>query len=117
MKKNPTKLTRLKAAFQVGKSVYSCGHYDYYCAISVFIQCLDLLAQRMESEDALHENALHYASRIRTAINLLEIAYGDSIYESIDAGIYDPQEAIDKQQKASEIVWDFISHNIEYWWE
>ena len=27
------------------------------------------------------------------------------------------KESIDKQKRAHKLLWDFIEHNIQYWWD
>jgi len=139
--------------------------FDYRYAIELFQYQMERTADFMESEKSMTKDANIRASRIRTAVELLEKVYNDeyssewqdklkNIYgenvidwEFIELDVksnYDGQplyeikweyekwdnseevenvkqqlfkESKEKQQRAEKLVWEFISHNIRYWWD
>jgi len=142
------------------------GHdFDYRYAIELFQYQMERTADFMESEKSMTKDANIRASRIRTAVELLEKVYNDEYssewqdklknlygenvidWEFIELDVksnYDGQplyeikweyekwdnseevenvkqqlfkESKEKQQKAEKLVWEFISHNIRYWWD
>lgn len=139
--------------------------FDYRYAIELFQYQMERTADFMESEKSMTKDANIRASRIRTAVELLEKVYNDEYssewqdklknlygenvidWEFIELDIksnYDGQplyeikweyekwdnseevenvkqqlfkESKEKQQRAEKLVWEFISHNIRYWWD
>lgn len=139
--------------------------FDYRYSIEVFRKQLERQAKFLESDSAITLEAKNNASRIRTAIKLLdkvyddeyafeyadtiEKLYGKSLYEFVELDEKDKkgdpyyrlevtnenavdekhQEEIDevrremmkvsfeKQKRAHKLLWDFIEHNIQKWWD
>jgi hypothetical protein len=139
--------------------------FDYRYAIELFQYQMERTADFMESEKSMTKDANIRASRIRTAVELLEKVYNDEYssewqdklknlygenvidWEFIELDVksnYDGQplyeikweyekwdnseevenvkqqlfkESKEKQQRAEKLVWEFISHNIRYWWD
>ena len=139
--------------------------FDYRYSIDVFRKQLERQAKFLESDSAITLEAKNNASRIRTAIKLMDKVYDDEYaFEYVDTleKLYgktkhefveldekdkkgDPyyslkltnenaidekhQEEIDevrremlilshkKQKKAHKLLWDFIEHNIQKWWD
>lgn len=139
--------------------------FDYRYSIEVFRKQLERQAKFLESDSAITLEAKNNASRIRTAIKLmdkvyddeyafeyvdtLEELYGKSLYEFVELDEKDKkgdpyyrlevtnenavdekhQEEIDevrremmkvsfeKQKRAHKLLWDFIEHNIQKWWD
>ena len=134
--------------------------FDYRYSLEFFKKSLERQAKFLESDRANTLEATQNASRIRTAIRLmdkvydeeyateyqdkLEQIYGDNVldfwFEDTGEGDgstflrweyekWDNSEEIDevrkklflesrqKQKRAHKILWDFIEHNIQYWWD
>jgi hypothetical protein len=139
--------------------------FDYRYSIEVFRKQLERQAKFLESDSAWTVEAKNTASRIRTAIKLMdkvyddeyafeyvdtiEKLYGKSLYEFVKLDEKDKkgdpyyrlevtnenavdekhQEEIDevrremmkvsfeKQKRAHKLLWDFIEHNIQKWWD
>ena len=139
--------------------------FDYRYSIEVFRKQLERQAKHLESDLALTVEAKNSASRIRTAIRLMDKVYDDEYafeYTDTIEKLYgktkhefveldekdkkgDPyyslkitnetavdekhQEEIDevrremmilshkKQKRAHKLLWDFIEHNIQKWWD
>ena len=79
--------------------------FDYYYSIELFKKQLERQAKLFESDDLNPDRSKQNASRIRTAIRLM-----DKVYD----GDYEMEQ---KQNKAHKLLWDFIEHNIQYWWD
>ena len=140
--------------------------FDYRYSIEVFRKQLERQAKFLESDSAITLEAKNNASRIRTAIRLMdkvydeeygteyiddiEFLYGKTHYDFIEVAekskhtvepLYElklrnesavdekHQEEIDevrnqmmirsheKQKRAHKLLWDFIEHNIQKWWD
>jgi hypothetical protein len=134
--------------------------FDYRYSLEFFKKSLERQAKFLESDRANTLEATQNASRIRTAIRLmdkvydeeyateyqdkLEQIYGDNVldfwFEDTGEGDgstflrweyekWDNSEEIDevrkklflesrqKQKRAHKLLWDFIEHNIQHWWD
>jgi len=119
--------------------------FDYSYALKLFKKQLERQAKFLESDKALKLSAKHNASRIRTAIRLMdkvydeeygmeceehiEKLYGMTCYRNELAVDEKHQEEIDevihqmmllsrdRQDRAHKLLWDFIEHNITKWWD
>jgi len=137
--------------------------WDYIYAINIFKHQLERLADSMESEKAWGLTSSDRASKIRTAIKLMdkvydeeyageyqeqiELLYGKTRHEFIEIkegdrkGTFSVQPtnelavddehqkeinevsyqlfllSRDKQEKAHRILWAYIEHNIQCWWD
>jgi len=139
--------------------------FDYRYSIEVFRKQLERQAKFLELDSAITLEAKNNASRIRTAVKLMdkvydeeygmeymdtiEKLYGKSLYEFVELDEKDKkgdpyyrlevtnenavnekhQEEIDevrremmkvsfeKQKRAHKLLWDFIEHNIQKWWD
>jgi hypothetical protein len=134
--------------------------FDYRYSLEFFKKSLERQAKFLESDRANTLEATQNASRIRTAIRLmdkvydeeyateyqdkLEQLYGDNVldfwFEDTGEGDgstflrweyekWDNSEEIDevrkklflesrqKQKRAHKLLWDFIEHNIQHWWD
>lgn len=158
-------IRRLKRTIDFLPIIWKGYDFDYRYAIELFQYQMERTADFMESEKAMTMDANIRASRIRTAVELLEKVYNDEYssewqdklknlygenvidWEFIELDVksnYDGQplyeikweyekwdnseevenvkqqlfkESKEKQQKAEKLVWEFISHNIRYWWD
>ena len=139
--------------------------FDYNYSIELFKKQLQRQAKFLESDSAITLEAKNNASRIRTAIKLMdkvyddeyafeyahtiEKLYGKSLYEFVELDEKDKkgdpyyrlkvtnenavnekhQEEIDevrremmllsdkKQKRAHKLLWSYIEHNIQRWWD
>ena len=81
--------------------------FDYIYSIELFKKQLERQATFLESDRALTMEAQNNAKKIRTAIRLMDKVYDEEYgYESKN-----------KQKKAHKLLWDFIEHNIQNWWD
>jgi hypothetical protein len=134
--------------------------FDYMYSVELFKKSLERQAKLFESDDLNSDRSKQNASRIRTAIQLmdkvynedygaewidiLEKKYGSNVldfwfedtgegdgstflrreYEKWDNSkeIEEVQkkllsESREKEKRAHKLLWDFIEHNIQYWWD
>lgn len=134
--------------------------YDYRHSINLFRYSLQRQANFFESDRAYSADARQYASRIRTAIRLMDKVYNEEYaiaYIDLIDGLYGKtnfnfvkvegtdsysleirnelavddkhQEEInqirhdmmlychDKQERAHNLLWRFIGHNMQSWWD
>lgn len=133
--------------------------FDYMYSLELFKKQLERQAKLFESDDLNPDRSKQNASRIRTAIRLIDKVYNESYnmewidniekkygsevldWESIDTGRGDGTtyierkykkwensdeidrvetelflKSIAKQKRAHKLLWDFIEHNIQFWW-
>jgi hypothetical protein len=134
--------------------------FDYNYSIELFKKQLERQAKLFESDKLNSDRSKQNASRIRTAIRLMDKVYnedygaeyqdklkelyGENVYNwwFEDTGRGDDSsylryeyekwdnskeikevqkklllESREKQKRAHKILWDFIEHNIQYWWD
>ena len=134
--------------------------FDYRYATDLFRKQLERIADEMESDRGILENAKTNAQKIRTAIRLMDKVYDeeygceyqdklkelygenvsdwwfedtgkgdDSSYLRYEYEKWDNSEEIkkverkllleskNKQKRAHKLLWDFIEHNIQNWWD
>jgi len=134
--------------------------FDYMYSVELFKKSLERQAKLFESDELNSDRSKQNASRIRTAIQLmdkvynedygaewidiLEKKYGSDVldfwfedtgegdgstflrreYEKWDNSkeIEEVQkkllsESREKQKRAHKLLWDFIEHNIQFWWD
>jgi hypothetical protein len=96
--------------------------WDYRYAIDLFQKQLERTVIYLESDKAVTQNAKIHAQKIRTALRLIDIVYDDTyITEFLEGG--DSENAdefvrvMKKQKRAHKLLWDFIEHNIQKWWD
>jgi hypothetical protein len=134
--------------------------FDYSYSIELFKKQLERQAKLFESDKSYSARSKQDASRIRTAIQLMDKVYDDdygSEYQdklkqlygenALDFWLEDTGEgdgstflrweynkwdnaeeisqvqkklfleSREKQKRAHKLLWDFIEHNIQYWWD
>ena len=134
--------------------------FDYSYSVQLFRKSLERQAQFFESDKSYSDRSKQDASRIRTAIRLMDKVYDDdygSEYQdklkqlygenALDFWLEDTGEgdgstflrweynkwdnaeeisqvqkklfleSKQKQKRAHKLLWDFIEHNIQYWWD
>ena len=102
--------------------IWSGNDWDYLYSLDIFQKQLERTATYLESDKAVTQNAKIHAQKIRTALRLMDIVYDDTyITEFLDSG--DSENAdefvrvMKKQKRAHKLLWDFIEHNIQKWWD
>ena len=102
--------------------IWSGNDWDYLYSLDIFQKQLERTATYLESDKAVTQNAKIHAQKIRTALRLMDIVYDDTyITEFLDSG--DSENAdefvrvMKKQKRAHKLLWDFIEHNIQRWWD
>jgi hypothetical protein len=134
--------------------------FDYSYSVQLFKKQLERQAKFFESDKSYSDRSKQDASRIRTAIRLMDKVYdeeyaseyqdklkqlyGDDAFDwqFEDTGRGDETsfikyryedwdnaeeisqvqkklflESKQKQKRAHKLLWDFIEHNIQYWWD
>ena len=132
--------------------------FDYQYSIDLFKKQLERTANYLDSNRSYSMDAKNRASRIRTAIRLmekvyeedysheyvkkLEQLYGEDVLDwiavNVDKNEYELKpkyekwdnrdeidemkiklfkEANEKQKRAHKLLWRYIEHNIQYWWD
>jgi len=131
--------------------------FDYSYSVDLFKKSLERQAKLFESEAQNSDRSKQNASRIRTAIRLMDKVYNDEyelewvdeLKEEYGSDILDfkfedtgrgdgtsylkykyedlntrskikkqlIKESREKQKRAHKLLWDFIEHNIQYWWD
>ena len=134
--------------------------FDYMYSLELFKKQLERQAKLFESDKLNSDRSKQNASRIRTAIRLMDKVYnedygaeyqdklkelyGENVYNwwFEDTGRGDDSsylryeyekwdnskeikevqkklllESREKQKRAHKLLWDFIEHNIQYWWD
>lgn len=81
--------------------------WDYEYAIELFKHQLKRTADFLESNNSYALSAKTNAQKIRTAIRLMDKVYDD----------YVEDYTYEKQKRAHKLLWDFIEHNIQNWWD
>ena len=133
--------------------------FDYIYGVELLKKQLERTANYLDSDKSFSMDAKNRASRIRTAIRLMDKVYEEEYtheyidkikelygenaldwwFEDTDDGRgsylryeyekwYNSEEitemrrklfkeSIDKQKRAHKLLWDYIEHNIKYWWD
>ena len=123
---------RLKRVWDFLPIIWKGYDFDYAHAIELFKYQLERTADLLESDKAYTVNSNIHAQKIRTAIRLMDIVYDEEYMKdfydkkiSIEEAIKKQdwillaafKEAIKKQERAHQLLWKFIEHNIQYWWD
>ena len=159
------KYRQIKRVIDFLPIIWNGFDFDYRYSIEVFRKQLERQAKYLESNSAITLEAKNNASRIRTAIKLMdkvyddeyafeyadtiEKLYGKSLYEFVELDEKDKKEdpyyrlevtnenavnekhqeeidevrremmkvSFEKQKRAHKLLWDFIEHNIQKWWD
>lgn len=154
------KIWQIKNVFKWLPVIWNQYDFDYKYSIDAFKFQLQKQAQLMESDKSNLLNAKLYASKIRTALRLMDKVYNDEyaieyqekikekwgedvlewIFEDTGKGdnsrylkykyeSFDNKDEIkkdfdvlfkesqEKQKRAHKLLWSFIEHNIQTWWD
>lgn len=95
--------------------------WDYSYAIQLFKKQLERTASFLESDKVYSLSSKTNAQKIRTALRLMDIVYEErymeEFFDSNSKDIEEYKRVIEKQKRAHKLLWDFIEHNIQYWWD
>ena len=113
---------RIKRVIDFLPLIWNGFDWDYSYAIQLFQKQLERTASFLESDKAMTLDAKMNAQKIRTAIRLMDIVYEERyVDEFLDSDGGNDREGfrrvIEKQKRAHKLLWDFIEHNIQYWWD
>jgi hypothetical protein len=102
--------------------IWSGNDWDYLYSLNLFQKQLERTATYLESDKAVTQNAKIQAQKIRTALRLMDIVYDDTyITEFLDGDDSENGDefvrVMKKQKRAHKLLWDFIEHNIQKWWD
>jgi hypothetical protein len=116
------KIRQIQRVIDFLPMIWNGNDWDYLYSLDLFQKQLERTATYLESDKAVTQNAKIQAQKIRTALRLMDIVYDDTyITEFLDG---DDSENADefvrvlkKQKRAHKLLWDFIEHNIQKWWD
>ena len=112
---------RIKRVIDFLPLIWNGFDWDYLYAIQLFQKQLERTASFLESDKAYTLSAKTNAQKIRTAIRLMDIVYEErymeEFFDSNSKDIEEYKRVIEKQKRAHKLLWDFIEHNIQYWWD
>jgi hypothetical protein len=154
------KYQQIKRVIDFLPIIWNGFDFDYMYSIELFKKQLERQAELFESDKLNSDRSKQNASRIRTAIQLMEKVYNEDYsvewidiieekygsdvldWDSEDTGRGDGThyivrkyekwknsdeiskveselflESREKQKRAHKLLWDFIEHNIQYWWD
>ena len=91
--------------------------WDYYFIYTVLQKKLELTREYLLQDGHLANNE-HIASRIQTAINLIEAVKTEKyIDEMFIFDLKNYEKSVDKHNKAKDLLFKFLNHNLHYWWD
>jgi len=154
------KYGQIKRVIDFLPMIWNGFDFDYSYSVQLFKKQLERQAQFFESDKSYSDRSKQDASRIRTAIRLMDKVYDeeysseyqDKLKELYGDDAFDWQfedtgrgdetsfikykyedwdnaeeikkvqkklflESRQKQKRAHKLLWDFIEHNIQYWWD
>src|SRR6056300_1449064 len=116
------KYQQIKRVIDFLPMIWSGNDWDYLYSLDLFQKQLERTATYLESDMAVTQNAKIQAQKIRTALRLMDIIYDDTyITEFLDENDSKNREGfvrvLKKQKRAHKLLWDFIEHNIQKWWD
>jgi hypothetical protein len=154
------KYGQVKRVIDFLPTIWNGYDFDYSYSVQLFKKQLERQAELFESDKSYSARSKQDASRIRTAIRLMDKVYDeeygseyqDKLKELYGDDAFDWQfedtgrgdetsfikykyedwdnaeeikkvqkklflESRQKQKRAHKLLWDFIEHNIQYWWD
>lgn len=116
------KIRQIKRVIDFLPLIWNGFDFDYKYAIDLFQKQLERTATFLESDKAYTISAKTNAQKIRTALRLMDIVYDEKyVDEFLDS--YDGNDregfklVMEKQKRAHKLLWDYIEHNIQRWWD
>jgi hypothetical protein len=116
------KIRQIQRVIDFLPMIWSGNDWDYLYSLNLFQKQLERTATYLESDKAVTQNAKIQAQKIRTALRLMDIVYDDTyITEFLDGDDSENGDefvrVMKKQKRAHKLLWDFIEHNIQQWWD
>ena len=116
------KIRQIQRVIDFLPMIWRGNDWDYFYSLELFQKQLERTATYLESDKAVTETAKIHAQKIRTALRLMDIVYDDTyITEFLDSGDSENADGfvkvMKKQKRAHKLLWDFIEHNIQRWWD
>jgi len=116
------KIQQIKRVIDFLPLIWNGFDFDYIYAINFFKKQLERTASFLESDKAHTLSAKTNAQKIRTALRLMDIVYEERYVEEFlnSDGGNDREgfiRVMNKQKRAHKLLWDFIEHNIQHWWD
>tara|TARA_R110002020_G_scaffold113236_3_gene260297 strand:- start:1788 stop:2153 length:366 start_codon:yes stop_codon:yes gene_type:complete len=108
---------RLRRVWDFLPIIWRGYDFDYSHAIELFRYQLERTADLLESDKAYTLNSNLHAQKIRTAIRLMDKVYEEEWMEDFYDRKISLEEAIKKQERAHKLLWEYIEHNIQGWWD
>jgi hypothetical protein len=108
---------RLKRVWDFLPIIWKGYDFDYAHAIELFGYQLKRTADLLESNKAYAVDSNIQAQKIHTTLRLMDIVYNEEYMEDFDNGKISMEEAVKKQEKAHQLLWKYIEHNIQGWWD
>ena len=97
--------------------------WDYFFIYTILQKKLETMRDYTLQHDRNTDSA-HVASKMQTAINLIEKvkteAYIDEFLDMHDSGRFTKEqldESIKKHDRARDLLFKFLNHNISHWWD
>lgn len=90
--------------------------WDFYYVYNILQKKLEFVQKDMLNSSL--ENSELYASKIKTAIRLIEIVKEEKYFDEllIEDSWDNCKKIIEKQAKAKRVLFNYLNHNIEMWW-
>ena len=115
------KIRQIKRVIDFLPLIWNGFDWDYSYAIQLFQKQLERTASFLESDKVYSLSSKTNAQKIRTALRLMDIVYEErymeEFFDSNSKDIEEYKRVIEKQKRAHKLLWDFIEHNIQYWWD
>lgn len=94
--------------------------WDYFYIYTILQRKLEFAREHMLNH-GYHEDNKHIASRMQTAINLIEVVktekYINDIILQRNNGHDVLNKAYKKHERAKNLLFKFLSHNLHNWWD
>ena len=116
------KIQQIKRVIDFLPLIWNGFDWDYSYAIQLFKKQLERTASFLESDKVYSLSSKTNAQKIRTALRLMDIVYEERYVEEFlnSDGGNDREgfrRVMNNQKRAHKLLWDFIEHNIQYWWD
>ena len=116
------KIKQIQRVLDFLPMIWRGNDWDYLYSLDLFQKQLERTATYLESDNAVTQNAKIHAQKIITALRLMDIVYDDTyITEFLDGNDSKNGDefvrVMKKQKRAHKLLWDFIEHNIQKWWD
>lgn len=92
--------------------------WDYYFIYTVLQKKLELTREYLLQDGHLANNE-HIASRIQTAINLIEAVKTEKYIDDVLllTGCKSFDKCYQKHNRARNLLFKFLNHNLHHWWD